>query len=134
MSWTLPNGDLDSLAGQCVQPLKLFLVVKNGSTLALREREYFNAMIEELDARDLCAFVVSVDSNEEDWNKTVSLRKSIREEVVWVGNNPQFYEDYGIQSVPSVFAINAQGELIGQLNRLPSSGLLNELKRLLRKR
>ena len=134
VSWTLPNGDLDSLAGQCAQPLKLFLVVKNGSTLALREREYFNAMIEELDARELCAFVVSVDSNEEDWNKTVSLRKSIHEEVVWIGNNPQLYEDYGIQSVPSVFGINAQGELIGQLNRLPSSGLLNELKRLLRKR
>lgn len=134
VSWTLPNGDLDSLTGQCVQPLKLFLVVKNGSTLALREREYFNAMIEELDARELCAFVVSVDSNEEDWIKTVSLRKSIREEVVWIGNNPQLYEDYGIQSVPSVFGINEQGELIGQLNRLPSSGLLNELKRLLRKR
>ena len=114
--------------------MKLFLVVKNGSTLALREREYFNAMIEELDARELCAFVVSVDSNEEDWNKTVSLRKSIHEEVVWIGNNPQLYEDYGIQSVPSVFGINAQGELIGQLNRLPSRGLLNELKQLLRKR
>ena len=132
--WILPNGDLDSLAGQCAQPLKLFLVVKNGSSLALREREYFNAMIDELDARELCAFVVSVDSNEDDWNKTVSLRKSIREEVVWIGNNPQLYEDYGIQSVPSVFGINEQGELIGQLNRLPSSGLLNELKRLLRKR
>ena len=134
VSWTLPNGDLDSLAGQCAQPLKLFLVVKNGSTLALQEREYFNAMIEELEAREMCAFVVSVDSNEEDWNKTVSLRKSIHEEVVWIGNNPQLYEDYGIQSVPSVFGINAQGELMGQLNRLPSSGLLNELKRLLRKR
>ena len=134
VSWTLPNGDLDSLAGQCAQPMKLFLVVKNGSTLALREREYFNAMIEELDARELCAFVVSVDSNEEDWNKTVSLRKSIHEEVVWIGNNPQLYEDYGIQSVPSVFGINAQGELISQLNRLPSRGLLNELKQLLRKR
>ena len=133
ISWVLPNGDLDSLSGQCLQPWKILLVVKDGSSAAAREREYFNALIKEADCRELCAFVVSIDSNEEGWSTTVSGRKSINEEVVWIGNNPQVFEDYGIEAVPTVIAINGAGELSRQLSRLPSAGLSSELKQFVKK-
>jgi hypothetical protein len=129
VSWILPNGDLDSLAGQCMQPWKIMLVVKDGSAAAAREREYFNALIEEADLRELCPFVVSVDKDEKGWSNTVALRKSIDEEVVWMGNNPQIFEDYGIQSVPTIVALNADGELSPRFSQLPSLGLASELKR-----
>ncbi len=133
VSWILPNGDLDSLSGQCMQPWKLFLIVKDGSASAEREREYFNALIEEADARDLCAFVVSVDSDEAGWARTISRRKSIGEQVVWIGNNPRTFEDYGIQSIPAIVAINAQGELSRDFRSLPSLGLARELTKFARK-
>jgi hypothetical protein len=112
-----------------MQPWKIMLVVKDGSAAAAREREYFNALIEEADLRDLCPFVVSVDKDEKDWFNTVALRKSIDEEVVWMGNNPQIFEDYGIQSVPTIVALNADGELSPRFSQLPSLGLASELKR-----
>ena len=134
ISWVLPNGDLDSLAGQCVQPWKIMLVVKDGSTAAAREREYFNVLIEEADLSELCPFVVSVDNDEKGWSNTIALRKSIDEEVVWIGNNPRIFEDYGIESVPAIVTLNADGELSHRLNQLPSRGLASELKRFSRKR
>ena len=134
ISWVLPNGDLDSLAGQCVQPWKIMLVVKDGSAAAAREREYFNVLIEEADLSELCPFVVSVDNDEKGWSNTIALRKSIDEEVVWIGNNPRIFEDYGIESVPAIVTLNADGELSHRLNQLPSRGLASELKRFSRKR
>ncbi|MBV42763.1 MAG: hypothetical protein CL834_06990 [Crocinitomicaceae bacterium] len=133
VSWILPNGDLDSLAGQCMQPWKIMLIVKDGSSAANREREYFNALIEEVDLRELCSFVVSVDKDEKGWSNTIALRKSIDEEVVWMGNNPQIFEDYGIESVPAIVTLNADGEISPRLSQLPSRGLASELKRLIRK-
>lgn len=132
-TWILPNGDLDSLGGQCTQPWKLFLIVKDGSYSASREREYFNAILEDYDGKNLCAFVMSVDVDEERWLRTVSKRRSIEEQVVWIGNNPEFFEDFGIQSVPAIVAINDEGELSGELQSLPSRGLERELQILSKK-
>ena len=125
--WILPNGDLDSLGGQCTQPWKVFLIVKDGSSSAAREREYFNAILEDYDGKNLCAFVMSVDADEERWLRTVSKRRSIEEQVVWIGNNPEIFEDFGIQSVPAIVAINDEGELSRELRSLPSRGLEREL-------
>lgn len=83
--------------------------------------------------KNLCAFVMSVDVDEERWLRTVSKRRSIEEQVVWIGNNPEFFEDFGIQSVPAIVAINDEGELSGELQSLPSRGLERELQILSKK-
>lgn len=118
----LPNGELENLSNQCLQPWKVLLIVKNGSSAANRERELFNQIQGNSARKDICWLVASVDSNEEAWRKSLSRRRSLEEETVWIGNNPQVFEDLGIVGVPQMVVLDPVGHL-EQPYSLPSLGL-----------
>ena len=128
LSWTLPNGDLSSIAEQCQQPWTVILALKNGSGLAAREREVFSQVAENLDRRDVCWVVLSLDENEANWRQTLSGRRTLDETVGWVGNNPQVMESLGLAVVPQVIVLDEDGKIAGRNMPLPSEGLQRRLQ------
>lgn len=131
LSWTLPNGDLSSLREQCQQPWTIILALKNGSGLARRERGVFYQVSENLDRRDVCWVVLSLDENQENWRETVSSRLTSDETMVWVGNNPRVMESLGLVVVPQVIVLDENGKIAGSKVPLPSEGLERRLRALL---
>lgn len=128
LPWTLPNGELSSLSEQCRQPWTVVLALKNGSGLAAREREVFSQVAENLDRRDVCWVVLSLDENEESWRKTLSGRRTLDETVGWVGNNPRVMEDLGIAVIPQVIVLDEDGNIASSTMPLPSEGLQRRLQ------
>lgn len=133
LAWTLPNGELSSVREQCQQPWTVILALKNGSGLATREREMFTQVAENMDRRDVCWVVLSLDDNEEDWRQTLSGRRTLDETVGWVGNNPRAMETLGLAVVPQVVVLDEDGKLVGRNVPLPSEGLQRRLSALLPK-
>lgn len=123
----LPNGELDELSNQCLQPWKVVLIVKEGSSAANRERELFTEIQENSNRKDVCWLVASIDANEDAWRKSLSRRRSLEEETVWIGNNPQVFEDLGIYGVPQIVVMDPSGQLTRPF-LLPSLGLEAQLK------
>jgi len=130
--WTLPNGYLDSLGGECPGRWVVMLVVRNGSASASREREIFSEIAENQAFKEICWLVLSVDATEEDWRSSLSARRSIKEQLVWLGNNPKHYEALGIRTIPQVISVDPQGFLSNKIQALPSQGLESEVERLLK--
>ena len=128
LPWTLPNGELSSMFEQCRQPWTVVLALKNGSGLAAREREVFSQVAENLDRRDVCWVVLSLDENEESWRKTLSGRRTLDETVGWVGNNPRVMEDLGIVVIPQVVVLDEDGNIASSTMPLPSKGLQRRLQ------
>jgi hypothetical protein len=131
LSWTLPNGDLSSIAEQCQQPWTVILALKNGSGIAAREREVFSQVAENLDRRDVCWVVLSLDENEANWRQTLSGRRTLDETVGWVGNNPRVMESLGLAVVPQVIVLDEHGKIAGRNMPLPSEGLQRRLQSVL---
>ncbi len=131
LSWTLPNGELSSLFEQCQQPWTVVLVLKNGSGLAAREREVFSQVADNLDRRDVCWVVLSLDENEANWRKTLSGRRTLDETVGWVGSNPRVMENLGIAVIPQVVVLDKDGNIASSTMPLPSEGLQRRLQALL---
>ena len=131
LSWTLPNGDLSSIAERCQQPWTVILALKNGSGLAAREREVFSQVAENLDRRDVCWVVLSLDENEANWRQTLSGRRTLDETVGWVGSNPRVMESLGIAVIPQVIVLDKDGNIASSTMPLPSEGLQRRLKAVL---
>jgi len=131
--WTLPNGYLDSLGGECPGRWVVMLVVRNGSANASREREIFSEIAENQAFKEVCWLVLSVDATEEDWRSSLSARRSIKEQLVWLGNNPKHYEALGIRTIPQVISVGPQGFLSNKIQALPSQGLESEVEQLLKR-
>jgi hypothetical protein len=104
------------------------LALKNGSGLAAREREVFSQVAENLDRRDVCWVVLSLDENEANWRQTLSGRRTLDETVGWVGNNPRVMESLGLAVVPQVIVLDEDGKLAGRNMPLPSEGLQRRLQ------
>lgn len=130
--WTLPNGDLQSFNDVCSNDWKVMLVVRNGSGAALRERELFTEITENKLFSNICFRVLSVDATESDWRSSLSKRRSIQEQLVWLGNNPENFESFQISTIPQVIAISPNGQLSRTIRSLPSKGLGAELEREIR--
>lgn len=133
MAWTLPNGELGSIREQCQQPWTVILALKNGSGLATREREMFTSVAENMDRRDVCWVVLSLDDDEADWRRTLSGRRTLDETLGWVGNSPRAMETLGLAVVPQVVVLDEDGRLVGRNIPLPSQGLQRRLLSLLPK-
>ena len=133
LAWTLPNGELGSIREQCQQPWTVILALKNGSGLATREREMFTQVAENMERRDVCWVVLSLDENEGDWRQTLSGRRTLDETVGWVGNSPRAMESLGLAVVPQVVVLDEDGRLVGRNVPLPSQGLQKRLSNLLPK-
>jgi hypothetical protein len=131
LPWTLPNGELGSIEEQCQQPWTVILALKNGSGLAAREREVFTQVAENLDRRDVCWVVLSLDENQENWRRTLSGRRTLDETVGWVGNNPRVMENLGLAVVPQVIVLNEDGQIAAGNMPLPSEGLQRRLQAML---
>ena len=71
---------------QCRQPWTVILALKNGFGLAAREREVFSQIAGNMDRRDVCWVVLSLDENEANWRQTLSGRRTLDETVGLVGN------------------------------------------------
>jgi len=130
--WTLPNGDLQSFKDVCSNDWKVMLVVRNGSGAALRERELFAEITENKIFSNICFMVLSVDATESDWRSSLSKRRSIQEQLVWLGNSPENFESFQISTIPQVIAISPNGQLSRTIRSLPSEGLGAELERKIR--
>ena len=131
LPWTLPNGDLSSMGEQCRQPWTVILALKNGSGLAAREREVFSQVAENMDRRDVCWVVLSLDENEASWRQTLSGRRTLDETVGWVGNTPRVMETLGLAVVPQVVVLDEDGKIAGRNMPLPSEGLQRRLQAVL---
>ena len=131
LPWTLPNGDLSSMGEQCRQPWTVILALKNGSGLAAREREVFSQVAENMDRRDVCWVVLSLDENETNWRQTLSGRRTLDETVGWVGNTPRVMETLGLAVVPQVVVLDEDGKIAGRNMPLPSEGLQRRLQAVL---
>ncbi len=132
MRWTLPNGDLESYPDVCVNSWKIMLVVRNGSGTASRERELFTEIMENEIFSEVCFLVLSADVSESDWRVSLSKRRSLEEQVVWLGNAPQNYEALEVSAIPQIIAIRPNGQLSSSIVSLPSNGLGAELEKKLR--
>ena len=132
--WTLPNGELGSIEDQCRQPWKVILALKSGSGAARREREMFNQVAEDLDRRDVCWVVLSLDENEELWRETLSARRTLDETIGWVGNSPQIMERLGLSVIPQILVLDQDGRIAVDNMPLPSQGLGAHLLELLPKK
>jgi hypothetical protein len=130
--WTMPNGDLQSYSDVCPNAWKVMLVVRNGSGAALRERELFAEITESDVFANVCFFVLSVDATQSDWRSSLSKRRSLEEQLVWLGNNPQNYEALEISTIPQIVAVSPGGQMSQSIRSLPSQGLARELERELR--
>ena len=104
------------------------MALKNGSGLAARERAVFSQVAENLDRRDVCWVVLSLDENDENWRRTLSGRRTLDETVGWVGNNPRVMESLGLAVVPQVIVLNEDGKIVGRNIPLPSEGLQRYLQ------
>lgn len=131
VAWTLPNGELGSVREQCMQPWTVILALKNGSGLAVREREMFSQLAEEFNRRDVCWVVLSLDDNEANWRQTLSGRRTLDETVGWVGNSPRVMESLGLVVVPQVVLLDEDGKIAESSMPLPSAGLKRTLTELL---
>ena len=76
--------------------------------------------------------VLSVDATESDWRSSLSKRRSIQEQLVWLGNSPENFESLQISTIPQVIAISPNGQLSRTIRSLPSEGLGAELERKIR--
>lgn len=130
--WILPNGDLQSFDEICPNDWKVMLVVRNGSGAALREREIFAEITENKSFSNVCFLVLSVDATDSDWRSSLSKRRSIREQLVWLGNSPKNFEALEISTIPQIIAISPNGQLSRKIRSLPSQGLGAELEREMR--
>lgn len=131
LAWTLPNGELGSVREQCMQPWTIILALKNGSGLAVREREMFSQLAEDFNRRDVCWVVLSLDDNEANWRQTLSGRRTLDETVGWVGNTPRVMESLGLVVVPQVVVLDEDGKIVETSMPLPSAGLKRRLMELL---
>ena len=130
--WTMPNGDLDSLQGICSGHWTVLLIVRNQSGMASREREMFGELASNRAYRDICWIVVSADLTETEWRTTLSQRRRIDEQIVWIGRNQMNYEALGLRSIPQVVICSPQGTLVDSPMLLPSAGLEREVRQLVR--
>lgn len=133
LPWTLPNGELGSIREQCRQPWVVILAVKNGSSIARREREVYNQVAESMNRRDVCWVVLSLDENEDDWRETLSARRTLEETIGWVGNSPQVMEQLGLTVIPQVILLNEDNTIVRGEMPLPGMGLQQVLERTLPK-
>lgn len=131
LAWTLPNGELGSVREQCMQPWTVILALKNGSGLAVREREMFSQLAEDFNRRDVCWVVLSLDENEANWRQTLSGRRTLDETVGWVGNTPRVMESLGLVVVPQVVLLDREGKIAESTMPLPSAGLKRRLTEVL---
>lgn len=126
--WTLPNGDLQYYTDFCKDSWRVMLVVRDGSRAALREREVFTKIMENDLFSNICFLVISADVSETGWYASLEQRRSIDEELVWLGNAPQNYEALGIYGIPQIVAIGPNGQISQNIHSLPSQGLGAELE------
>ena len=126
--WMMPNGDLEAgWAGG--GGWKVWLVTRSGSASALRELAILRSWMESQAPVDVSWGVLSVDFDEEGWTETLRLRKSVREEMHWVGRDPGWWDRLDMTGVPQVIVAKPNGEIQTHHASLPSEGLFAELKR-----
>ena len=87
-----------------------------------------------LDRRDVCWVVLSLDENEELWRETLSARRTLDETIGWVGNSPQIMERLGLSVIPQVLVLDQDGRVAVDNTPLPSQGLGAHLLELLPKK
>ena len=126
--WTTRSGELESIRDFCEGQRTVLLVVKDGSTAALRERQLFAAMAESNPRRDVEFVVVSIDGTEAGWKAVQADRASRHENVRWMGNDPRALESWNISTVPQVVVLGPDGDALGR-QRLPSEGLAADIER-----
>ena len=133
--WMMPNGDIEpAWASESDSRWVVWLVVKDGSSTAMRERAVLRSFMERLDARQVGWGVLSVDDSNEGWKRTLSDRTSTKERVQWVGRDPAWWDRLQLQGVPQVVLVKPDGTIATHQARLPSEGLLADLQRTLNKR
>lgn len=131
--WMMPNGDIEPAWASQDRPMWfVWLVVKDGSATALRERAVLRSFMKRIDSNQLGWGVLSVDDSNEGWSNTLAARESMNEVVHWVGRDPAWWDRLNLQGVPQVILINPQGEIATHQARLPSEGLLADLQRKLK--
>ncbi len=126
--WTTRSGELEAIRDFCEGQRSVLLVVKDGSTAALRERQLFAQMAESNSRRDVEFVVVSIDGTEAGWKAVQADRASRHENVRWVGNDPRALDAWNISTVPQVVVLGADGDALGR-QRLPSEGLAADIER-----
>lgn len=126
--WTTRSGELESIRDFCEGRRTVLLVVKDGSTAALRERQLFAQMAESNSRRDVEFVVVSIDGTEAGWKAVQASRASRHESIRWVGNDPRALEAWNISTVPQVVVLGPDGDALAR-QRLPSEGLAADIER-----
>jgi hypothetical protein len=126
--WTTRSGELESIQEFCEGRRTVLLVVKAGSTAALRERQLFAQIAESNPRRDVEFVVVSIDGTEAGWKAVQADRASRQENVRWVGNDPRALETWNISTVPQVVVLGPDGDALPR-QRLPSEGLATDIER-----
>lgn len=135
LMWMMPNGDIEpAWASESDSRWFVWLVVKDGSSTAMRERAVLRSFMERLDTRQVGWGVLSVDDSNEGWKRTLSDRMSTKERVQWVGRDPAWWDRLQLQGVPQVVLVKPDGTIATHQARLPSEGLLADLQRTLNKR
>ena len=135
LMWMMPNGDIEpARASESNSKWFVWLVVKDGSTTALRERAVLRSFMERLDVKQVGWGVLSVDDSKEEWRRTLSDRMSTKERVQWVGRDPAWWDRLQLQGVPQVVLVKPDGTIATHQARLPSEGLLADLHRTLNRR
>ena len=133
LMWMMPNGDIEPAWASQAQPMWFaWLVVKDGSAMALRERAVLRSFMNRIDSNQMGWGVLAVDDSNEGWSNTLAARESMDEVVHWVGRDPAWWDRLDLQGVPQVILINPQGEIATHQARLPSEGLLADLQRKLK--
>lgn len=126
--WTTRSGELESIRDFCEGRRTVLLIVKDGSTAALRERQLFAQLAERNSRRDVNFVVVSIDGTEAGWNAVQADRASRQENVRWLGNDPRALEAWSISSVPQIVVLGPDGDALSR-QRLPSEGLAADIER-----
>ena len=126
--WTTRSGELESIRDFCEGRRTVLLIVKDGSTAALRERQLFAQLAERNSRRDVNFVVVSIDGTEAGWNAVQADRASRQENVRWLGNDPRAMEAWSISSVPQIVVLGPDGDALSR-QRLPSEGLAADIER-----
>lgn len=126
--WTTRSGEVESIREFCEGRRTVLLIVKDGSTAALRERKLFAQLAETNPRRDVEFVVVSIDGNEAGWKSVQADRAWRRENVRWLGNDPRAMEAWSISTVPQIVVLGPDGDALGR-QRLPSEGLAADIER-----
>lgn len=121
--WTTRSGALERFSEVCPGMRTVLLLVKDGSTAALRERALFAQLAESNQRRDVQFFVVSLDPTESAWQSTQADRTSRSEQLRWIGADPRALQAWSISTVPTTVILGSDGDPLPGRQLLPSEGL-----------